>query len=136
MVGAQEFRMRRGTGALGTPRLGSCYELWELPERGTTNVRPHKWHVAARLGPHARGDATNYPQKVEENPRAIRRPSRREALRFLRAPFKLGVPASMNPDAPPRLLAHEVPIAVHRAGFTQWRKGHSFPCGGDFFARI
>ena len=65
---ARELRMRGEMGVLETPLVGSSYEVRKLPGRGVAAVRSHKWHVAARQGPKARGDATNYVQRVEGTP--------------------------------------------------------------------
>lgn len=62
-------------------------------------MRSHRWHVAARLGPQARDDATNYIQRVEETPPASRRACIRGALDILHAPLQVGVPATMNSDS-------------------------------------
>ena len=76
-------------GALETPTVGRSYEVWEL----------HKWHVAARLGPQVRGDATDYIQRLEQTPPTVRRSSFREALNVLRSPFQICVPATMHTGA-------------------------------------
>ena len=90
---AQEFRMCGEMGALEPPFLGSSYEVWELPGRRIATVRSHKWHAAGQLGPQARSDLTNYLKKAGEAPSAIHRSPLREELRFLHAPFQIGVPA-------------------------------------------
>ena len=46
-------------GALRPPMASTPREVRGLPERRIPATRSHKWHVAARLGPMARGDATN-----------------------------------------------------------------------------
>ena len=66
IAGAKEFCMSGEPGVLGTPFAGSSYGVSELSERRITTV-------AARLGPQARGDATNCPQKAEATPPAMRR---------------------------------------------------------------
>lgn len=55
--------------------------------------------MAARLGSRARGDAAHYLQKVEETPSRNPPALPREELHFLQAPFRIGVPASMNAGA-------------------------------------
>ena len=91
--------MRGEMDVLKTPPAASPYKVRKPPERRTTTARPHKWHVAARLGPQARVDETNYRQTAADPPPAMRRPSLREALHFLHAPLRIGVSASMNADA-------------------------------------
>ena len=77
-----------------TPLAPTSYAAWELPERRITAVRSHEWLVAGRLGPQARGDATNYIQRVDVAPPDIRRPSLCEAMDFFRAPLQTCVPAT------------------------------------------
>ena len=79
--------------------VGNSYEVRELPGRRIAAARSHKWNVAARLGPQARGDATEYLRQVEETPPAPRRSSLRGASHFLHAPWLIGAPASINTDA-------------------------------------
>ena len=86
----------RSCGEMGvhvTPLAGSSYDVREPPGRGITAARAHKEHVAARVGPQARSDATKYLRREGDAPPSIRRSSLREASRFLRAPFQIGAQA-------------------------------------------
>ena len=76
----------------------TSYEVWGLPGRRITIARSHKWNVAARLGPRARGDAANYIRKVEGGLPADGRTALREAMNFLRAPRHVGARATVNTD--------------------------------------
>ena len=71
MVDNTDFRMVGKKGALEAPLTSLNFEVWELPERRITAAGIHAWRVAARQGPNARGDASNYIQSVTETPRAI-----------------------------------------------------------------
>ena len=91
-------------GAIETPLAGSPYEVRELLFRRIATSRPHKLRDAARLGPQARGYATDYLRKAEDNPpHALRRSSPRESLRMPRARSHIGAPAPMNTNAAPGL---------------------------------
>ena len=87
------------TGALGTHLADSSNEVRVPQERRITPVRSHKWRVAARLDPQARGGATNFIQRAEETPAGAHRSSLREAMNFLHAPSQIGAPPAMNADA-------------------------------------
>ena len=62
------FVEKMGTSEI--PQVFPSHEVWELQERRIAAVHSHEWHVAASLGPHARGGAINYIQRVEETPYA------------------------------------------------------------------
>ena len=102
VVDETEIRMVGESGTLETPLATTSYEVWELPGRRIATIRFHKWHVAARVGAQACGNAANYIQRVIRHPPpspAIRRSSVREATVFLYAPLQVGAPATMNAEA-------------------------------------
>ena len=76
VVGNTEFRMVGETGAIETPPASLNFEVRGLPARRITTARKNTWRVAVRLGPNARGDASNYIQSVTETPhmRSVARP--------------------------------------------------------------
>ena len=79
--------------------MTTSYEAWELPERRTTTVRFHERRMEARLwgqGPRSRNQL--FPACGRKRPPAIRRAPSREAMDFLRAPMRVGVPATVRAD--------------------------------------
>ena len=67
-------------------------ELWELHGRQIAAGRPRAWRVAVRLGPDARGDASNYIQRVDDTPPAVPLLSPPEVVEFLDAPTHVAAP--------------------------------------------
>ena len=100
------FRTMGAEGQLGSPRLSTDFQAWELGDRLIRKDGKRDWRMGIRLGTQIGGAGANTATYVQSAPAAHCKTTVRKMVTFASAPGQAGLPPTIDTDAVDRFIMH------------------------------